>query len=93
MAAQARKAHRIQLRASKREVTTITRAAAHAGVSLSAFIIESASERAQRTLADERHFELNSRQWRAFMQALDGPVRKMPRLQRLMREPSILERP
>jgi uncharacterized protein (DUF1778 family) len=93
MAVQARKEHRIQLRASKREVTTITRAAAHAGVSLSAFIIESASERAQRTLADERHFELNSKQWRAFMQALDRPVRKMPRLQRLMREPSILERP
>jgi|HubBroStandDraft_5_1064220.scaffolds.fasta_scaffold45762_1 uncharacterized protein (DUF1778 family) len=88
----ARKEHRIQLRASKREVTTITRAAASAGVSVSAFILESASERAQRTLADQRNFELSPRQWQAFTTALDRPVRKLPRLAKLLREPSILER-
>jgi uncharacterized protein (DUF1778 family) len=87
----AKKEHRIQLRASKREVSAISRAAANAGVSLSAFILESASERAQRTLADQRHFELTPKQWQAFMTALDHPVRKMPRLERLMRERSILE--
>ena len=91
MAAITRKQHRIQLRASKREVNTITRAAAATGVSLSAFIMESASERAQRTLADQRHFELDSRQWKAFLAALDRPSRQMPRLQKLMRERSILE--
>ena len=92
MAVQARKERRIQLRASKHEVTTISRAAARSGVSLSAFIIESASERAERTLADQRHFELGPKQWQAFMQALDRPARKMPRLEKLMRESSILER-
>jgi uncharacterized protein (DUF1778 family) len=86
-----KKEQRIQLRASKREVTTISRAAAHTGVSLSAFILESASERAQRTLADQRHFELNARQWQAFLAALDRPVRKLPRIGKLMRERSVLE--
>jgi uncharacterized protein (DUF1778 family) len=92
MPAAAKKERRIQLRASRREVSTISRAAATAGLSLSAFILESASERAQRTLADQRHFELNARQWQAFSEALDRPARRLPRLEKLMREPSILER-
>ena len=83
--------HRIQVRASKREVTTISRAAATAGLSVSAFILESASERAQRTLADQRHFELNPKQWQAFTNILDRPVRTLPRLQKLLHERSILE--
>jgi len=87
-----KKEHRIQLRVSRREVSTISRAAETAGVSLSAFILESASERAQRTLADQRHFELNGRQWQTFTQALDRPTRRLPRLEKLMRERSVLER-
>jgi uncharacterized protein (DUF1778 family) len=54
-----RKEHWFDLRASEREVTTISRAAATAGVSLSTFILESASERAERTLADQRLFALS----------------------------------
>ena len=92
MPATAKKEHRIQLRASKREVSAISRAAATTGVSLSAFILDSASERAQRTLADQRHFELTARQWQAFSEALDRPPRRLPRLEKLMREPSVLER-
>lgn len=91
MPATARKEHRIQLRASKREVAAISRAAATAGVSVSAFILESAAERAQRTLADQRHFELAPRQWNAFVDALNRAPRKRTRLERLLREPSILE--
>jgi uncharacterized protein (DUF1778 family) len=87
-----KKEHRIQLRASRHEVSTISRAAETAGLSLTAFILESASERAQRTLADQRLFELNARQWQAFIEALDRPPRRVPRLEKLMREPSVLER-
>jgi hypothetical protein len=42
----AKKEHRFHLRASERDVSTISRAAASVGVSVSAFILESASERA-----------------------------------------------
>jgi len=87
-----KKEHRIHLRASERDVSAIRRAAAQAGVSVSAFVLESASERAQRTLADQRDFELSPTQWQAFTAALDRPARKLPRLRKLIREPSILER-
>jgi uncharacterized protein (DUF1778 family) len=86
-----RKEHRIHLRASERDASTISRAAATAGISVSAFILESASERAERTLADQRHFVLSSAQWQAFTEALDRPARRIPELEKLLREPSILE--
>jgi uncharacterized protein (DUF1778 family) len=87
-----RKEHRIHLRASEADVLTINKAAASTGVSMSTFIMESASERAERTLADQRHFVLSDVQWRAFTEALDRPARRIPELQRLLREPSVLER-
>jgi uncharacterized protein (DUF1778 family) len=87
-----KKDHRIHLRVSERDVSTISRAAASVGASVSAFILESAAERAERTLADQRQFVLTGAQWRAFTQALDRPAQRKPRLERLLREPSILER-
>jgi uncharacterized protein (DUF1778 family) len=87
-----RRERRIHLRATEHDVARISRAAAAAGVTVSAFILASAAEMADRTLADQRHFELSDRQWRAFTEALDQPVRRIPELEKLMREPSILER-
>lgn len=92
MPATAKKERRFHLRASAREVETISRAAATAGVSVSAFILESAAERAERLLADQSHFVLSSHQWRAFAKALDNPSRRIPELAKLLRGPSILER-
>jgi uncharacterized protein (DUF1778 family) len=90
--ATARKERRINVRASEGEVETIMRASALAGVSVSAFIMMSATERAERTLADAKHFELSAEQWQEFTAALDRPARKLPRLRRLLQEPSILDR-
>jgi uncharacterized protein (DUF1778 family) len=87
-----KKEHRFHLRASERDVHTISRAAATAGISVSTFILESASERAERTLADQTHFALSDEQWQAFTEALDRPARHLPELEKLLREPSILER-
>lgn len=88
----AKKERRIHLRASERDVAKITRAAASTGVTVSAFILESASERAERMLADQREFALNAKQWRAFTEALDRPARRIPQLEKLLREPSVLDR-
>jgi len=87
----AKKEQRIHLRATEREVSTISQAAAAAGVSVSAFILTSAAERAEQALADQKHFVLTDEQWRAFTAALDRPVRRKPRLEKLLRERSILE--
>jgi uncharacterized protein (DUF1778 family) len=42
--------------------------------------------------ADQTHFVLSGEQWKAFTEALDQPARHRPRLEKLLREPSILER-
>lgn len=88
----ARKERRINLRASDSDVQAITRASEVVGLSVSAFIMMSATERAERTLADVKHFELTPQQWQAFTSKLDRPARKLPRLGRLLQEPSILDR-
>jgi uncharacterized protein (DUF1778 family) len=87
-----RKERRINLRASENDVQMITRAAAVAGVSFSNFIMMSATERAERTLADLERFELSPRKWLAFTAALDRPAKKCVRLRRLLQEPSLLDR-
>jgi|HubBroStandDraft_1064217.scaffolds.fasta_scaffold15314_7 uncharacterized protein (DUF1778 family) len=92
MAVAAKKERRFHLRATEHEVNTISRAAEVTGESVSAFILSSAAERAERTLADRKHFVLSDQQWRAFTAALDRPVRRKPRLEKLLREPSVLER-
>jgi uncharacterized protein (DUF1778 family) len=41
--------------------------------------------------ADQTHFVLSKVQWRAFTEALDQPARHLPRLEKLLREASVLE--
>jgi uncharacterized protein (DUF1778 family) len=43
------------------------------------------------TLADRTHFGLDAERWKAFMEALDAPPRDIPRLGRLLQEPSVFE--
>ena len=42
--------------------------------------------------ADQTEFVLSEEQWQAFTEALDRPARHLPRLEMLLREPSVLER-
>jgi uncharacterized protein (DUF1778 family) len=46
----------------------------------------------QQEQADQTHFVLSEEHWRAFTEALDRPARHIPRLEKLLREPSVLER-
>ena len=43
------------------------------------------------TPADRRFFSLNTAQWKAFIAALDAPPRPLPRLERLLKEPSFFD--
>jgi uncharacterized protein (DUF1778 family) len=46
----------------------------------------------EQELADQTEFVLSDEQWRAFTEALNSPARHLSRLEKLLREPSILER-
>ena len=59
--------------------------------SVSDFVLESALARAQETLPDRQHFGLPAEQWEAFLTALEAPARPLPRLGRLLAEPSVFE--
>lgn len=67
------------------------RGAQERGESLTDFIIRCACSEAEQTLANQRHFSLDTDQWNAFVAALDRPAQAKPRLRRLFSEPSVLE--
>jgi len=52
--------------------------------SVSEFVLQSALERADETLADRRVFLLDAKQWAAFQAALDAPPKIIPELKRLL---------
>lgn len=72
---------RIDLRTSPAIKELIVRAAATAGVSLSAFLIASAQERAKQILAESETLTLSPRDWDAFFAALDNADKPRPKLQ------------
>ena len=85
------KAERIDLRVSITAKALLQRAAAARQKSVSEFVLDSAQTAAFETLADRREFHLDKKQWAAFLDALDAPPRKKPRLEKLLKTPSVFE--
>ena len=86
------KDRRINLRATSSQESLIRAAADRRGISMTDFVLESACARAEETIADQVHFVLSDKQWKAFNHALERPARVRPRLRKLFTETSILER-
>lgn len=59
--------------------------------SLTDFVLQSALDKADEVLADQRRFFLNEEQWLAFQAALNAPPRDLPELRKLLTEPSAVE--
>jgi uncharacterized protein (DUF1778 family) len=85
------KSERLNLRVSAELRQLLQVAADLENTNLTAFILEAARVRAEQRLADQDRFELPAERFEAFMDALERPARILPRLRRLMREPSVLE--
>ena len=73
---------RIDLRLSAELKTLLARAASYSGMSLSSFLVSSASRRAKELVAERETLTLTARDWRAFLAALDKPERRRPRLEK-----------
>jgi len=50
------------------------------------FMLESAGTRAEETIADQVHFVLSSKEWKAFNEALERPARVRAQLRKLLTE-------
>mgnify|MGYP000855405442 CR=1 FL=1 len=87
------KSERIDIRTTATVKRTLQEAAATSSKTVSEFMLDSALMQAAEVLADRRLFLLDDARWAAFMGALDAPTRPMPRLERLLSEPSILDAP
>jgi uncharacterized protein (DUF1778 family) len=85
------KAERIDLRVSAAAKALLQRAAAARQKSVSEFVLDSAQMAAVETLADRREFLLDKKRWSAFLEVLDAPPEKKPRLEKLLKTPSVFE--
>ena len=92
MTTRSARTEKLDLRLSSAAKETLRAAATASHRSISDFVLESALARADETLADRRHFGLDAERWNAFLAALDAPVRKLPRVRRLLAERSAFER-
>jgi uncharacterized protein (DUF1778 family) len=79
---------KLDLRLTPEAKARLSAAARERHQSVSQFVLSSALERADETLADRQHFGLDAEHWSAFMAALERPPRGLPRLERLLHEPT-----
>lgn len=83
------RSEKLDLRLTPEAKRILTAAAAAERRSVSDYVLDSALGRAEETLADRSRFGLDAERWQAFMEALDAPVRDMPRMRKLLNEPGI----
>jgi len=83
---------KLDLRLSSEAKRTLQLAAEAEQQTVTEFVLESALLRAEDRLPDRRHFYLDAKAWAEFQRALDAPPREHPRLERLLKEPSIFDR-
>jgi uncharacterized protein (DUF1778 family) len=76
---------RINLRTSAEAKALIERAAAHVGMTVSAFMLQYAYEAAQRVVSERETLVLSQREFAAFAAALADPPAPNAALKRLMR--------
>jgi uncharacterized protein (DUF1778 family) len=92
MSRAASRTEKLDLRLTPSAKRVLQTAASASQRSVSEFVLESALARAEETLPDRQRFGLDMERWAAFRAALDAPPRQLPRMGRLLREPSVFER-
>lgn len=86
------RSEKLDLRLTPEAKRTLIAAARATRRSVSEFVLESALAKAAEALPDRQQFNLDAEHWQAFLDALDNPSPPHPRLERLMRTPSVFER-
>lgn len=87
----ANRSEKLDLRIAPEDKQILRTAASASGQTLAQFVLESAIARAQETLPDRRAFGLDAEGWEAFIAALEASPRPLPRVERLLKEPSVFE--
>ena len=85
------RSERLAIRVSPQVKERLLIAAETRHKSLSEFILDTALTEAENVLAERRQFSLSPEAWDKFQAALDAPTRKHPRMERLLKEPSVFD--
>lgn len=85
------KSERIEVRATPSMKTLLQDAAACVHKNVTDFMLEAALTAAEAALTDRRVFRIDADRWAAFQEALNRPVSRKPRLERLLNEKSVIE--
>jgi len=93
MTTPSQRSDKLDIRISPEAKRILQEAARARHTTISQFVIDSALVTANEVLAERSRVGLNSEQWMAFMAALDAPPRTHERMKRLLREPTVLDRP
>jgi uncharacterized protein (DUF1778 family) len=86
-----RREERLEVRLSKTAKRLLHFAATAHGKTVSAFVLDSSMTAAAETLADRQQFLIPAKTYEAFVAALDRRPTPKPRLDRLLKGPSVLE--
>lgn len=86
-----RKGDRLELRLESDRRQLLDQAAQASGLSTSAFVLESATVAAQKTLADRTVFVLPPDRWDSFVELVDRPEQPVEGLAAFLARRSILE--
>ena len=91
MATSLQRSDKLDIRISPEAKRLLQEAARERHTTISQFVIDSALGAAHDVLAERTRIGLSSEQWTAFMKALDASPRRHARMERLLKEPSILD--
>lgn len=86
-----RRSDKLDIRISPEAKRLLQEAARERQTTISQFVIDSALTTAHEVLAERNRIGLDTEQWAAFMEALDAPPQKHPRMERLLKEPTLLD--
>lgn len=86
------RSEKLDLRLTPEAKRRIVAAAEAQQRSVTDFVLQSALDRADETLANRTQFVLATEDWEKFLAALDAPPQDNPRLRKLLTEPSFVER-
>jgi uncharacterized protein (DUF1778 family) len=91
MAAISQRTDKLDIRISPSAKRILQEAARERHTTISQFVIDSALSTAQEILTERTRIGLDAEQWAAFTAALDAPAERHPRMERLLKEPTILD--
>ena len=85
------RSERLSLRATTEQQQLIRTAAASEDMSMTDFVLDSATANAERVLADRRWFVLSEDELARFEEMIDAPVEHSPKLAALLTEPTVFD--